>query len=492
MHDRYDVVWAWQGERNRSGELKFGSGYLAIDGRGRDVSRAWLAAEQLTSVRRAGEADRLRDLPTLALRTGERTLFVAPFEVDRLRHLSECLHAFAMVERPARPLRLLVAGGGVAGLEATLAVRELAGDRVATTLLSGQRHFSYSPLTVLEPFGGQVPRISLDLFASELGARFRLETLAAVDSERRVAVTRSGHELEYDILLVALGARPRPALPASLTFGPETTAAFVALIEEIEAGRVGSIAFVVPKGVVWPLPLYELALMTARHEAASKRASITLVTSERRPLGLLGAEASRVVERLLAELGIRVLANRDAVRVEPGSLVLAQDERLPAERVIALPQLEGPFVPGLPHDAAGYLPTDRFGHVGVLSSVLAAGDATAFPIKQGGIAAQQAEVAASVVAARAGAHVVPEPFDPVVEARLFTGSELLHSRSKINVGVGETSLVSSEDYRHPLTKIAARRLSRYLSQHACPDPAAAPFGGTEESRPRPSGGTPQP
>src|SRR5262245_42842575 len=101
MDDRYDVVWAWRGEQSDLGELKFGPGYLAIDGRAKDASRAWLAAEGLTSIRRADDADRLRDLPTLALQMGERTLFVAPFEVDRLPQLSERLRVLAVVERPA-------------------------------------------------------------------------------------------------------------------------------------------------------------------------------------------------------------------------------------------------------------------------------------------------------------------------------------------------------------------------------------------------------
>ena len=38
-------------------------------------------------------------------------------------------------------LRVLIAGGGVAGLEALLALRDLAGDRVELTLLSPETDF---------------------------------------------------------------------------------------------------------------------------------------------------------------------------------------------------------------------------------------------------------------------------------------------------------------------------------------------------------------
>lgn len=458
------MVWATRDAPPRPGELIFGPGYLAIDDRTRTGPGAWLAAEQVLSVRDAGATERLRGLPALALDTDNEMLLVAPFETERLARVAELLHAFAAFERPARPLRLIVAGAGVAGLEAGLAVRELAGERVATTLLSPERCFTYRPLLVTEPFGEPAPRISLERIARDLGAELRLDALTAVDTDKGLVITSSGLDLPYDVLLIALGARMRPALPGALTFGlGATTSDLAALIEEIGQGRVESVAFVAPEGTVWTLPLYELALLTARRATGATRAAITVVTGEREPLGLLGAQASRVVADLLDDQGVRVLAGRVAVRVEPDCLVVDRGERLRADRVVALPRLEGSRVPGLPHDHGGYLPTDRFGHVGALPTVLAAGDATSFPIKQGGIAAQQAEIAASVVAARAGTTVVPAPFDPVVEAQLLTGAAPLYIRSKLEIGRGESSSVSIEPVRRTPGKIAAPRLSRYLA-----------------------------
>lgn len=52
----------------------------------------------------------------------------------------------------AEPFHTVIAGGGVAGLEAALALRELAAEQVATTLLTPSRDFVYRPMTVLEPF----------------------------------------------------------------------------------------------------------------------------------------------------------------------------------------------------------------------------------------------------------------------------------------------------------------------------------------------------
>ena len=46
--------------------------------------------------------------------------------------------------------------------------------------------------------------------------------------------------------------------------GQEDVEALHGLVQDIEEGYVRSVAFVVPAGVSWSLPLYELALMTAR------------------------------------------------------------------------------------------------------------------------------------------------------------------------------------------------------------------------------------
>ena len=55
------------------------------------------------------------------------------------------------------PHRVLVAGSGVAGLEALLALRKLAKDRVELELLCPQQVLNYRPLTVAEPFGAREP-----------------------------------------------------------------------------------------------------------------------------------------------------------------------------------------------------------------------------------------------------------------------------------------------------------------------------------------------
>src|SRR5512133_807154 len=172
-------------------------------------------------------------------------------------------------ERVEMATRVLIAGGGVAALEAALALRALAEDRVSVELLAPESEFWYRPLAVAEPFGlGEVRHFDLAELAAAAGASFSPGALSGVDAEGRLVQTSAGSTVPYDILLVACGAGPTPAVPGALTFrGPADTERIRHLLEEIVAGRVGRVAFVVPWGAVWSLPLYELALMTADYLA---------------------------------------------------------------------------------------------------------------------------------------------------------------------------------------------------------------------------------
>src|SRR5687768_6404384 len=111
------------------------------------------------------------------------------------------------------PLRVLVAGGGVAGLETLLALGDLAGNSVQTSLLTPEDECDYRPMAVGEPFSrGHAQRHRLDAIARHLGARLIRGSLAHVDDRARVAVTGDGERLSYDALVVAIGAESEPAL----------------------------------------------------------------------------------------------------------------------------------------------------------------------------------------------------------------------------------------------------------------------------------------
>ena len=95
--------------------------------------------------------------------------------------------------------------------------------------------------------------------------------------------------------------------------------------------------------------------------------------------------------------------------------------------------------------------------------VWAAGDGLAFPVKFGGLAAEQADAAAQAIAALAGADVTPEPFRPVLRGRLLTGrsERFLHH---VAGGGGGEGTVADHALWWPPGKVAGRRLAPYLAE----------------------------
>ena len=353
------------------------------------------------------------------------------------------------------PLRVLVAGGGVAGMEAVLALRELAGERVEITLLAPERTFAYRPMAVAVPFArGHVQRLPLADFARETGARLVRGELAAV--EPGVARTAAGAALPYDALLVAVGAWSEPAVPGATTWTPEldqeVMGGLLADIEEVYSKRV---TFVVPEGAGWPLPAYELALMTAwdARDMGQDDVEITVVTPEPAPLAMFGEQASDSLRRDLEEAGVIV-----HTRVGAG-------ESLPGRRAIALPRAAARPIAGLPCDERGFVRADAHGRVPGLDGVWAAGDCTAFPIKQGGLAAQQADAAAESIAASAGAGIEPRPFRPVLRGVLLTGRGSRWIRRDLE-SAGDHGEAQRRALWWPPTKVAGAHLAPYLAMHA--------------------------
>jgi sulfide:quinone oxidoreductase len=366
--------------------------------------------------------------------------------------------------------KVMVAGGGVAALEAALALRALAEERVSVELVAPELQFWYRPLSVAEPFGlGESMHFELPELAAAAGADFSPGALVGIDAARRQARTSAGAVLGYDVLLVACGASPVPAVPGALTFrGPADVEKMQHLLGELEKGEVRSVAFAIPWGAVWTLPAYELALLTAAHLAARevRGVELTLVSPEDEPLQLFGPAATVAVRELLDERGVRVLTRVYPAEVADGELSLVPDGKVTADRVVALPRLRGPRIDGVPQTMDGFVPVDSHGRVHGLEDVFAAGDITSFPLKQGGIAAQQAEAAAEAIAAAAGADLEPRSFRPVLRGLLLTGGRPRYLRREITGGFGETSWASTEPLWWPPAKIVGRYLAPFLGSLA--------------------------
>jgi sulfide:quinone oxidoreductase len=374
-------------------------------------------------------------------------------------------------------MHVVIAGTGVGGLETALALRFLAEERVTIELIGPDTDLVHRPLAVAEPFRmGEVGRFPLSVFADAISAELRQSSVVAVDPDHKRVSLREGDDIEYDVLVAALGARHEDAIVGALTFGgPGESTAMADLLERAVTGSLERIVFAVPAGTAWPLPVYELALMTREFlsEHGTHGVTVVIVTPEDRPLGLFGPDASDAVAELLAFREIELMPGVAARAWQNGVLATA-DGAIDADAVVALPALAGPGLPGLPHDSRGFVATDEFGWVLGVTDVYAVGDMTQFPVKQGGIATQQADAAASAIAADAGAPIHPTPFRPVLRGLLMTGMVPRYLRSEPGRGRSE---IDTEPLWWPPAKIVGRYLAPFLAAHfGVPDTAPTASG----------------
>jgi sulfide:quinone oxidoreductase len=343
---------------------------------------------------------------------------------------------------------VLIAGGGVAALEAALALRDLAGERAEVEICSPREDFVYRPFSVAAPYGAtQALRHDMSALAERCGARFRRASIGSVDPASRRARTHDGEEVSYDELLVACGTRLLAGVPGALTFwGVPDDPRVRELIDDLRAGKLRRVAFTMPAGGSWVLPLYELALLAEREvrRAGVEEASLVVVTPEESPLLLFGRRASERVGELLAGRGIELLSSSSPVSYADGRLSVAPGDAVEADAVLSLPRLTGRQIGGVPHDLDGFVPIDEHCRVGGMTHAYAAGDVTSVPVKQGGLAGQQADVAAEAIAAELGVDLDPRAFEPVMRGVLWTGEEPLYLEGHPAGGHGESSVASAE------------------------------------------------
>jgi sulfide:quinone oxidoreductase len=333
---------------------------------------------------------------------------------------------------------VVIAGGGVGALEGLLALQDLAGDRVHISVLTAARHVTYRPPSVAEPFGsGPAPRYDWERITRDRGVRWISDLVEAVRPDAREVDTRDGPPVPYDALLLAVGARPEPALAGAISFaGPRDVLAVRETIEALTPGRLHTIAFVAMAGTSWTLPLYELALMTAEYgRRRGLDLAIEVISSESAPLGVFGAEARAAVRRRLDDAGVHFRSAAFPTEYANGKLWLETEGPLDVDLVIALPHLRGAPLAGLPHESGGFVPVDGYGRVRGLERVWAVGDMTTRPLKQGGLAAQQADVAAADIASQiTGGEIEVHPYEPNLQGMLLTGADPLYLERDLHAG----------------------------------------------------------
>jgi sulfide:quinone oxidoreductase len=343
---------------------------------------------------------------------------------------------------------------------------DLAPDRTDVTVIAPNTEFVYRPMVVREPFGySSAQRYPLAQIVNDAGAELREGELGWIDPVAQTIHTKDDERIEYDVLVLALGATVTKRYPHALTIDDRNLDETLhGLIQDIEGDYIHKLAFVAPGRMAWPLPLYELALMTAgRAYDMQIELETTIITPEDSPLAIFGSAASRGVAELLASANVERITSAYAEVPSSREVIVNPGERhLDVDRVIALPELFGPGVRGIPLGENGFIRVDPHCRVPDVEHIYAAGDATDFPIKQGGIGSQQADVAAQSIAALAGAPVTPERFNPVIHGMLLSGEKPRYLTAQITGGHGFGSEITETPAWSPPGKIAAKYLAPYL------------------------------
>jgi len=363
--------------------------------------------------------------------------------------------------------RVLVCGGGIAGVEGLLRLRRLTGDTLELTLLAPADELRYRPMAVQEPFSRPGPRrYPLRKIARRVGAEWVQSGLEWVDPDGQQVHTTDGHAIPYDALLLAVGARTEVPYEHVTVFDdaqPDET--YRGVVQDVEEGYTRSVALLLPDGPAWPLPAYELALMTAEraYSMGMEGFAVDVVTAEPEPLAAFGHAASEALQVFLAERGVEVHARSQAeVPASRKLIIRPADLELERGRIVAMPRIVGPRLRGLPANEDGFIPVDEWCCVrGLEPRVFAAGDAADLEVKQGGLGAQMADTAAAGIAALAGADVDIEALRPVIHGVLYTGSDPLYLTARIENGRVESRLSREAEWPKD-EKVVAEELGPFL------------------------------
>ena len=325
--------------------------------------------------------------------------------------------------------RIVVLGGGFAGLESAFYLRARLGPRADLTLVSDRPEFLFKPNTIYIPFGADPSSFVIPLGAPAKRRDIELVagSVGAVDPEAR-RVRAAGRELAYDFLVVATGASMSPAEIPGLAENAETIwtpAEMLSLREELHTlaarakrGEELTVLFNVPPNNKCAGPLYEIVFMVEtwlRRQGIRDLVQLLYTTFERTFIQAFGPKLHEVVTAEFTERGIE---GRTGVRLIAVDRDLAYYEDGTRERydlLVAFP----PYVAavrydGLTADGRGFLAAElESRRVVGEERVYAPGDAGDFPVKQAFLAFLQADAVAEDIAAEVGGGVPRCRFDPV-------------------------------------------------------------------------------
>ena len=218
----------------------------------------------------------------------------------------------------------------------------------------------------------------------------------------------------------------------------------------------------------------------SRSPRSTPRRHVTLITPEHEPLEAFGPPATALVRSELAAAGVWLLCGVDAVVTHPNVVEVAPGASCRATSSCTCRRSPGRGSRAWPATATASSSSTTASAPAAPDDLYAIGDATATARKQGGLAAQQADLVAEQIAQRAGAEHAPRPYRPVLRGLLRTAHGPRYLRAG-PPGAAPSAEVSEQCLWWPPGPVAARWLVPWLAARArrsapLPSPRRMPSG----------------
>src|ERR1700691_2628109 len=278
---------------------------------------------------------------------------------------------------PPRP-RVVVVGGGFAGLSAGMALADL---NVDVTLLDRRNHHTFQPLlyqvalAVLSP--ADIAQPIRSIFSKKRNIEVLMDEVVGIEPDSRTVRLHSGAKLSYDYLILGTGsthsyfghddwAHCAPGLKTvedATEIRRRVLLAFeLAEREMVETGAHPILNFVVigggPTGVELAGAISDISKLYMRHDFRHidpSKAQVILIEGSPRILAAYPEDLSKKAVQQLQQLGVEVRAGTSVTDVKPGYVVVG------GERVDAVVTLWAAGVQASPLGKMLGVPTDKRG-----------------------------------------------------------------------------------------------------------------------------------
>jgi sulfide:quinone oxidoreductase len=345
--------------------------------------------------------------------------------------------------------RIVILGGGFAGMRALARLRAELGPEAELVLVDRTDRTLMTPLLVDVAFGERSTdslRFSFAEAARERGTFVR-GVVESLDADARIVSLADGTRLAYDRLVIALGAGraleelPGAAAHAHLLWDAQTATRIAATLAEARARRWAVIDAPTRFGTrqvgaprLWSA-LESVATEAAlrldgvlRRQGVREASTIVRVTPSPMIAPSAGPKGRAVIVRQLAERGIDVHADAAVERIEADRVVLADGASIEADGFIVLPPYRGPRALAASPlvDEGGFVVVDPVTMaVPDHPEIVACGDCCALLMpKLGHLTAIQADVAIdTVIRGVTGLAQPARPYEPEVMYLMAVGAD---------------------------------------------------------------------